>query len=90
MVFFFTFIFGKKGAAIFDSNVDFFLKHLLCQNLGASNRTPVHKTDASRLDNKCRKEERGVCERDKRRSRFILSPPSFLLVIIGYNKSIVL
>jgi hypothetical protein len=36
-------------------------KHVaICQNLGVSNRNPVHKTDTSRLDKECRKEERGA------------------------------
>ncbi len=57
----------------------------ICQNLGASNRTPVRKTDTSRLDKECRKEERGVCVRDERNT-LLSFLASFLLVIIGYTK----
>ena len=70
----------------------FCMVFVFCQNLGASNRTPVQ----TRQDNKhcdCGQVlgnvERGLCERQEKVT-LLLSPPSFLLVIIGYNKSIVL
>ena len=56
-----------------------------CQNLGASNRTPVRKTDTSRIHDRWWERKKEVCERDKRNT-LLLFLASFLLVIIGYSK----
>jgi hypothetical protein len=62
----------------------------MCQNLGASNRTPVQTIDKDKhCGQVCRNEERELCERQTK-DTLHLSLPSFLLVIIGYNKPIVL
>jgi hypothetical protein len=61
-----------------------------CRNLGASNRTPVQtKTRQIHYGQVCRNVERELCERQEK-ATLLLSLPSFLSVIIGYNKSIVL
>ncbi len=63
------------------------------QNLGASNRTPPSTTtDKTRNTvNRCVGMEKEGCEGDKQEKvTLLLSLPSFLLVIIDYNKSIVI
>jgi hypothetical protein len=61
----------------------------LCQNLDASNRTQYTRQTQVEYTIGGRK-ERKRCVRETREGHASLSPPSFLLVIIGYNKSIVL
>ncbi len=60
-----------------------------CQNLGASNHTPVHKQTQVDQTKVVGMKKEGECERQEK-VMLLLSLASFLLVIIGYNKSIVL
>jgi hypothetical protein len=63
-----------------------------CQNLGASNRTPVQTIgkDNTLWTIRCVRKEKESCDERQMKVTLLLSLPSFLLVIVGYNKSIVL
>ena len=51
----------------------------LCQNLGASNRTPVRKTDTSRIHDRWWERKKEVCERQEKHASLVPR-----LISIGY------
>ena len=62
-----------------------------CQNLGTSSRTPVQTIDKTiNAVNRCEEVRKKDCEEREHETLLVSPLPSFLLVIIGYNKSIVL
>ena len=79
---------NKKGQPFNYAQV--YLSKSRQDKLGASNRTPIQtRQDNKRCGQVLGNGERGLCERQEK-VVLLLSLPSFLLVIIGYNKPIVL